>query len=136
MIEQPFSPLTLAVGVDVIEIARIARAVERWGDRFLRRVYTDGEIARCRGRVSSLAVRFAAKEAVGKALGVGVGWGGGLAWTEIEVRNNRLGKPDVVLHGKARQLAEALKLNVWAISLSHSKENAVAMVVALAEPGF
>ena len=73
MIDWAFAPCALAVGVDVIEIARIGRAVERWGERFLQRVYTPGEIARCQGRVSSLAARFAAKEAAGKALGVGVG---------------------------------------------------------------
>ncbi|MBN1933139.1 MAG: holo-ACP synthase [Anaerolineae bacterium] len=132
MANPAFDPVSLAVGVDVIEIERIAHVIERWGARFLQRVYTPDEIARCRGRVSSLAARFAAKEAVGKALGVGVGWGGGLRWTEIEVRNNRLGKPEVILHGDAQRLAEKLGLNVWSISLSHSRENAVAMVVAMA----
>jgi holo-[acyl-carrier protein] synthase len=128
-------PLPLTVGVDIIEIPRIARAVERWGDRFLRRVYTEAEIARCRERPQSLAARFAAKEAVGKALGVGVGWGGGLRWTEIEILNNKWGKPEVLLHGDAARLAQHLGLNHWAISLSHSHENAVAMVVAMAAPG-
>lgn len=127
-----FDPIPLAVGVDVIEIERIAQAIERWGARFLERVYTPAEIAHCRGRVPSLAARFAAKEAAGKALGVGIGWGGGLRWTEIEVRNNRLGKPELILHSNAQKLAEKLGLKVWSISLSHSRENAVAMVVALA----
>jgi len=125
------NPVPLAVGVDVIEIPRIARAVERWGERFLRRVYTEGEIAHCLGRIPSLAARFAAKEAVGKALGVGVGWGGGLRWTEVEVRNNKWGKPEVILYGNADKLARHLGLNEWAVSLSHSHENAVAMVVAM-----
>ncbi|MBN1584610.1 MAG: holo-ACP synthase [Anaerolineae bacterium] len=128
------NPVPLAVGVDVIEIPRIARAVDRWGERFLRRVYTEDEIAHCRGRIPSLAARFAAKEAVGKALGVGVGWGGGLRWTEVEVRNNKWGKPEILLHGNAGKLARHLGLNEWAISLSHSRENAVAMVVAMTSP--
>ena len=122
--------LPLTVGVDIIEIPRITRAVERWGDRFLRRVYTEAEIARCRGRAQSLAARFAAKEAVGKALGVGVGWGGGLRWTEIEILNNKWGKPEVVLHGKASKLARHLGLSHWAVSLSHAREHAIALVVA------
>ncbi len=124
-------PVPLAVGVDIIEIPRLARAVERWGERFLRRVYTADEIAYCRGKMASLAARFAAKEAVGKALGVGVGWGGGLSWTEIEVRNNLRGQPEVILYGRACQLAQELGLDRWAISLSHSRENAIAMVMAL-----
>jgi holo-[acyl-carrier protein] synthase len=75
------APVPLAVGVDMIEIPRVARALDRWGDRFLQRVYTAAEIARCRGHVPELAVRFAAKEAVSKALGVGIWWRGGIAWT-------------------------------------------------------
>ena len=72
--------LPLSVGVDLVEIPRIARAIGRWGDRFLQRVYTPQEISRCRGRVPELAVRFAAKEAVSKALGVGIWWSGGIGW--------------------------------------------------------
>lgn len=120
----------LAVGVDLVEISRIARAVERWGDRFLRRVYTPAEIARCRGRAPELAARFAAKEAVSKALGVGIWWQGGIGWTDVEVRQDRLGKPEVHLEGRAAQRAQALGLDVWALSLSHSGDQAIAMVVA------
>jgi holo-[acyl-carrier protein] synthase len=122
---------SLAVGVDLIEIPRIARALERWGERFLARVYTPAEIAHCRGRVPELAARFAAKEAVSKALGVGIWWGGGIAWQEAEVRPDRLGKPEVVLHGRAVDYAREQGLNHWAISLSHTDEHAIAMVVAL-----
>ena len=124
------NPIPLAVGVDVIEIPRVARAIERWGERFLNRVYTPREIARCRGRVPELAVRFAAKEAVSKALGVGIWWRGGIGWTEAEVYSDALGKPEVMLHGRAADLARDLGLSRWAISLSHSKEYAMAMVVA------
>jgi holo-[acyl-carrier protein] synthase len=97
----------------------------------LLRVYTPAEIARCRGRVPELAVRFAAKEAVSKALGVGIWWPGGISWKEAEVLSDPLGKPLVVLHGRAAERARTLGLNEWAISLSHSDENAIAMVVAM-----
>lgn len=121
----------LAVGVDLIEIDRLARAIARWGDRFLERVYTRDEILHCRGRVPELAVRFAAKEAVSKALGVGIWWRGGIAWTEAEVRSNRLGKPEVRLYGRAAEYARQQGLDEWAVSLSHSQGHAIAMVVAM-----
>ena len=124
----------LAVGVDMIEIPRIARAIQRWGDRFLQRVYTPDEIVRCRGRIPELAARFAAKEAISKALGVGIWWRGGIAWTEAEVRSNRLGKPEVYLYGRAADYAREQGLDQWAISLSHTIEHAIAMVVATRSP--
>ena len=117
----------LSVGVDIIEIERIARALERWGERFLRHVYTPAEVAFCRGRVPELAARFAAKEAVSKALGTGLN---GIYWTEIEVLPDHLGKPLIRLHGRAAARAGALGLSEFAVSLSHSNEYAVAMVVA------
>jgi holo-[acyl-carrier protein] synthase len=123
-------PVPLAVGVDMVEIERLERAIERWGERFLRRVYTPLEIEHCRGRVPELAARFAAKEAISKALGVGIWWRGGIAWTEAEVRSNRLGKPEVTLHGRAAEYARQQGLDQWAISLSHTDEHAIAMVVA------
>ena len=123
-------PIPLAVGVDIVEVPRIARAINRWGDRFLRRVYTSHEIARCRGRVQELAVRFAAKEAVSKALGVGIWWRGGISFHEAEVRTNRLGKPEVALYGRAAEYARQQGLDQWAISLSHTDLQAIAMVVA------
>jgi holo-[acyl-carrier protein] synthase len=125
------SEVPLAVGVDLVEIERIGRAIGRWGDRFLQRVYTPAEIAHCRGRVPELAVRFAAKEAVSKALGVGIWWRGGIGWTDVEVRQDRLGKPEVSLTGRAAERAHALGLGVWAISLSHSEEQAIAVAVAM-----
>lgn len=114
------------VGVDIIEIARIAAALERWGDRFLSRVFTEREVQYCRGRVPELAVRFAAKEAVMKALGTGVR---GIAWREIEVLPMRGGKPLVFLHGRAELRARYLGLQDLAISLTHSQEFAIASVV-------
>ena len=125
------NPLPLSVGVDLVEIPRIRRALERWGDRFLQRIYTPAEIAHCRGRAPELAVRFAAKEAISKALGVGIWWPGGISWHEAEVLSDPLGKPEVYLHGSAAERARALGLDQWAISLSHSDDNGIAMVVAL-----
>ncbi len=118
----------LSVGVDIIEIGRIGCAISRWGDRFLNRVYTRREQALCRGRVPELAVRFAAKEAISKALGTGLV---GVSWVEMEVPADRLGKPLVHLHGAASARAVQLGLADFAISLSHSQEYAVAFVVAL-----
>lgn len=124
---QAGSPAALSVGVDIIEIARLGRAVERWGDRFLAYVYTEAEVAFCRGRVPELAARFAAKEAVSKALGTGLR---GISWREMEILADRRGKPLVHLHGRAQIRARELGLTCFAVSLSHSREFAVAMVVA------
>jgi holo-[acyl-carrier protein] synthase len=115
-----------AVGVDIIEIDRVQRALERFGERFLNRVYTRLEIAFCRGRVSELAARFAAKEAVMKALGTGAR---GLAWREIEVLPNHRGKPLVYLHGRAQDRARRIGLTDLDISLSHSRRYAIAFAV-------
>src|SRR3972149_398056 len=96
-----------AVGVDVIEIERVEAALAKFGERFLRRVYTREEAAFCRGRVHELAARFAAKEAVMKALGTGAK---GVAWREIEVLPNHRGKPLVYLYGRAKARAERIGL--------------------------
>jgi holo-[acyl-carrier protein] synthase len=127
------SEQALSVGVDVIELDRIRRAVQRHGDRFLSRIYTSGELVRYRDRLPELAARFAAKEAVSKALGVGLNHisAQGIGWREVEVLSDSLGKPIVYLSGRAEELAKAQGLNRWAISLSHSRDYAVAFVVAL-----
>ena len=116
----------LTVGVDIIEIDRVAEAVARRGERFLRRIYTEAEIAMYRDRVPELAVRFAGKEAAMKALGTGAV---GIGWKEIEILPNRRGKPLVYLHGRAKARAEALGITELAVSLSHSKYYAVASVI-------
>ncbi len=118
----------LAVGVDIVELDRIEAMIARWGERFLRRVYTPSELEYCAGRVASLAVRWAAKEAVSKALTCG--WME-VGWTEIEVERSSIGQPHVVLHGRARARAQELGLTEWAISLSHGRDYAVAVAVAL-----
>jgi len=117
-------------GIDIIEIDRIRRAIERWGERFLKRVYTDSELGRYRKRPSSLALRFAGKEAVMKALGTGAR---GISWKEIEILAEPSGKPLVNLYGKAREKAGSQGLGPLAISLSDSREYAVAMVIGEAK---
>ncbi len=115
-----------AVGVDAIEIARVRTVLQRHPERFLRRVYTPEEVAFCRGRVPELAARFAAKEATMKALGTGAR---GLAWREIEVLPNQRGKPLIYLHGEARRRGDAIGLRGVDVSLTHSRELAIAVVV-------
>jgi holo-[acyl-carrier protein] synthase len=121
----------LSVGVDIIEIERIKQVLQRHGERFLRRVYTEAEIAYCRGRIHELAARFAAKEAMSKALGTGIVGRGGIFWREVEVLPDARGKPLIHLHGQAQDRAQSLGLKKFAISLSHSQEYAVAFVVAM-----
>ncbi len=117
----------LSVGVDLIELERMARALSHARARFMERVYTPAEQALCRDRLDELAVRFAGKEAISKALGTGID---GIAWTEMEILPDGRGKPMVTLYGRALARAQELGLTDWAISLSHSDHYAVAMVVA------
>ena len=122
--------MKLVTGIDLIEIERIADAIERHGDRFLDRIFTPRELADCGGRAESLAARFAAKEAVAKALGVG--FGAKLAWDEIEIQREEEGAPSLSLSGKAVQIAQKQKITSWSLSLSHSQSHAIAMVVGVA----
>ena len=116
----------LVTGVDIIEIHRIKSVAERYGQRFLDRIYTDGEVAYSRGRAPQLASRFAAKEAVMKALGTGTR---GVRWRDIEVVRRRGEAPTIRLHGTALSRAERLGIQHLAVSLSHSEDYAVASVV-------
>lgn len=123
----------LATGVDLVNIARVERVVQRYGERFLKRIYTERERGFARGRPAELAARFAAKEAVAKALGVGMRLLSpiGVAWHAVEVLNERSGRPYVVLHGRAQALAQSQGLTEWSISLSHDGGMAIAFVVAM-----
>ncbi len=114
------------IGVDIIEIARIQEVVERWGERFLHRVYTESELRLCRKKPERLATRFAGKEAVMKALGTGAK---GISWREIEILAEPSGKPLVRLHGKAQEKADGLGMDKLAISLSDSKDYAIAVII-------
>lgn len=118
----------IAVGIDIIEIARIQRTYNDFGERFLNRVYTERERNRYRGRVDELAARFAAKEATSKALGTGIA---GIRWREMEVLPNRRGKPVLILHGRAAERARQLGLTDFSVSLTHSRTDAMAFVVAV-----
>ncbi|HID88489.1 MAG TPA: holo-[acyl-carrier-protein] synthase [Anaerolineales bacterium] len=122
----------MVVGVDLVEVPRVERMLARYGERFLERVFTPGEVLYTRGRVPELAARFAAKEAVAKALGVGVRMlvPDGVGWRDVEILGDHRGRPEVYLHGQAAERAQELGLTEWAISLSHTREYAVAFVVA------
>ncbi len=117
------------LGVDVVEIARVSRIVDRWGDHFLKKIFTDREIAYARSRKNSLhhfAARFAVKEAVAKA--VATGWRSGFRWKDVEVENDGRGKPTVVLGGAMKTLLEGANIQV---SISHS--DTVVVGVAIVE---
>ena len=122
----------LVTGVDIVEIPRIRRVAERYGQRFLRRVYTEGEIAYSRGRAPQLASRFAAKEAVMKALGTGIR---GVRWRDIEVVRQPGQAPTIQLAGTALDQARRLGIDHLAVSLSHSEQYAVAFVVGESRDG-
>ncbi|MEK6750869.1 MAG: holo-ACP synthase [Chloroflexota bacterium] len=122
--------MVLRTGVDLIDIERIRDALERHGERFVARVFTEAEQRESGGRVSSLAARFAAKEAVAKALGCGIGK---VSWLDIEIRSDENKAPYLVLHGEGERLASELGLSNWSVSLSHTESQAVAFVVAMGE---
>ena len=115
-------------GVDMIECERIAAGIDRLGERFLKRFFTAGERTDCADSPHRLAARFAAKEAVAKALGSGIG---DISWVEIEIRTDGdRRRPRLILHGAAKFLSEELDLTEWDISLSHTKSQAIAIAVA------
>jgi len=115
-----------AVGIDVIEIVRVKKVLARHPERFLRRVFTAEEVAFCRGRVPELAARFAAKEAIGKALGTP----GNLAWTDAEVIVGEHGRPHLEIRGTVADRAAELGVTSWHLSLSHDGGMAAAVVLA------
>ncbi|RPJ21642.1 MAG: holo-[acyl-carrier-protein] synthase [Chloroflexi bacterium] len=119
--------MKLATGVDLIEIARIEEVVARHGKHYLDRVFTPAELDYCGKRAESLAGRFAAKEAVAKALGTGIG---DVAWNEIEILGDEQHAPTLVLHGAAQSKAQELGLMTWSVSISHSQSHSIAFVVA------
>jgi len=124
----PTQGVNVAVGVDIIEVDRIRKVFERHGERFLKRVFTDLEVAQSRGKMSRLAGRFAVKEAISKALGTGIR---GVGWREMECVHLRSGRPSVRLHGKARQRAEYLGLNAFDVSMADLAQFSIAIAVAI-----
>ena len=122
--------MILGTGVDIAEVPRIRESIERFGDRFLRRVFTEGEVRYCEHkatRYESFAARFAAKEAGMKALGTG--WSRGVRWRDIEVANAPSGKPTLNLMGVARDIADRMGVKNISLSITHSGNLALAQVI-------
>ncbi len=122
--------MILGTGVDIAEVHRIRESIERYGDRFLRRIFTDGEILYCEQKASrfeSYAARFAAKEAGMKALGTG--WSQGVRWRDIEVVRPKDQRPTIQFHGEAAAIAAKLGTKNIALSLTHTSEQALAHVI-------
>jgi holo-[acyl-carrier protein] synthase len=122
--------MVLGLGTDLIETGRVHNSIDRFGDRFLERIFTVGEIAYCarkKNAAESYAARFAAKEAAAKALGTGISRG--VSWKEFEVRRQTSGRPTLHLSGRAAELAEAMGVRKIQLSLTHSRDLAMAVVV-------
>lgn len=124
----PTQGVNVAVGVDIIEVERVRKVYEHHGERFLRRVFTENEVRQCRDKVTRLAGRFAAKEAISKALGTGMH---GVAWREMEVVQLRSGRPSVRLHGNAKKRAELLGLSGFDVSIADLQTLSIAIAVAV-----
>lgn len=122
--------MILGSGVDIIEVDRVRRAIKRWGDAFLRKVFTDREIRYSKGRrfaYQHLAARFATKEAVLKAFGGG--WTRTLPWKDVEIVNDRNGKPEIRLHGEAKKIYDKKSIQKIVVSMSHTKAYAIANAI-------
>ncbi len=122
--------MIVGTGIDISEVPRIAESIQRFGDRFLRRVFTEGEIKYCESkanRIERYAARFAAKEAAMKALGTG--WSRGVRWRDIEVSRQPGRRPTIKFHGKAAEFAAKLNATNVALSLSHAPQQAIAQVI-------
>ncbi len=120
----------IGIGYDMVQVHRIESVLSRWGDRFKERVFTPQELAYCeskKNRSQRLATRFAAKEAVFKALGTG--WSRGASWTEIEVTNDELGKPYITLSGKTEQLSRQLGVRNIFVSMTNTEDYGAAQVI-------
>ena len=123
--------MILGMGIDLAEVHRIRESIERFGDKFLHRVYTDREIAYSNSkanRFERFAARFAAKEAAMKA--IGTGWRQGVTWRDFEVVNEPAGKPTMVLHARAAEIAQGLGIRAILLSLTHTESYGLASVVA------
>lgn len=129
-----FLAMIISIGIDLAEVDRIEAAMARFGDHFLDRVFTEREKAYCASKANAaerFAARFAAKEAIMKALGTG--WSQGIRWRDLEVGREPSGKPLVILHGQALERARHLGIHHWTLSLTHTRAHAMAQVVAEGE---
>jgi holo-[acyl-carrier protein] synthase len=123
--------MVVGLGTDLIEIERVQQSLDRFGERFMQKIFTEGEIAYCQRKkqaAESFASRFAAKEAAAKALGTGISRG--IAWKEIEVRREPGERPTLHLNGRAAERAAAMGVRHFHLSLTHSREVAMAVVIA------
>lgn len=117
-------------GIDIVEVPRVAESIARFGERFVKRIFTEAEIHYCdskANRMERYAARFAAKEAAFKA--IGTGWRNGVTWRDVEVRRERGGRPTIVFSGKAAEFAQKLGVKRTALSLSHTAQHAIAQVI-------
>jgi holo-[acyl-carrier protein] synthase len=124
------SAMILGTGVDIAETLRLQQGLERHGERFTKKIFTDAEIAYCerfKNRAERYAARFAAKEAAFKALGTG--WREGIRWLDVEVVHLPSGKPELVLRGRAEELARNMGVTRMSVSISHSDRYVVALVL-------
>jgi holo-[acyl-carrier protein] synthase len=122
--------MIVGTGIDVAEVPRVAAAIERFGRRFIQRIFTEAEIRYCdpkANRVERYAARFAAKEAGMKALGTG--WNHGVRWRDVEVRRQPGQRPTIVFHGKAAEFAKKLRVVNAALSITHTADQAIAQVI-------
>src|SRR5438270_12785656 len=122
--------MIVGTGIDIAEVPRVRQAIERFGERFLQRIFSDGERRYCdskANRVEPYAARFAAKEAAMKALGTG--WNHGVRWRDCEVVRMAGGRPNMVFHGKAAEFAAQLAVKNSALSISHTVDQAIAQVI-------
>jgi len=122
--------MIVGTGIDIAEVPRIEASIARFGDRFIRRIFTEAEIRYCDSKANRLeryAARFAAKEAAMKA--IGTGWNHGVTWKDVEVRRQPGGRPTIAFHGKAAEFAAKLGAAHVALSLSHTKDYAIAQVI-------
>jgi holo-[acyl-carrier protein] synthase len=130
VVNSKLTTLVLRTGIDMIEISRLDEIQPGIKSRFLQRVFTLLELTECQGNSASLAGRFAAKEAVAKALGCGIG---PISWFEIEILRGASGEPCLKLYGKAESMANDMGLSIWSVSITHTREYAIASVVASGE---
>jgi holo-[acyl-carrier protein] synthase len=127
--------MTVGTGIDIAETQRIEQALERHGERFSRKIFTPSEIAYCerfKNKAERYAARFAAKEAAFKALGTG--WANGIRWLDVEISHQPSGKPELLLSGRARELANQLGVTRAVVSISHANRYVVAQVILESSP--
>jgi holo-[acyl-carrier-protein] synthase len=124
--------MILQTGIDLVEVERLNQLKQEIRQRFLKRVFTEKELSQAGDSNEHLAGNFAAKEAVSKALGTGIGK---VFWRDIEVQHDEQGKPHLFLYGKAAEIAHQQGLDTWSISISHTREHAVAVAVAYGNEG-